>query len=66
MFNKIPKQLNWWEHLFEERIEPVSDETVRCGLHGKVCVSQCKECTWLTHYQNNDGHEAVVCRPPVV
>ncbi|SFE87439.1 hypothetical protein SAMN05192532_10580 [Alteribacillus iranensis] len=63
----IPGQLNWQEHLFKEREENVTaDKEVPCSLHGYVCKSVCKNCTWVTHYEEINGKVKIKCRPPVI
>ncbi|WP_100399279.1 hypothetical protein [Bacillus sp. FJAT-44742] len=61
----LPKQLNWWENMFEERVVQVKeDQTVSCELYGQVCKSHCEQCPWLT--SETTEYNEIACRPPVI
>ncbi|MDA3129523.1 hypothetical protein ACFPTR_00305 [Aliibacillus thermotolerans] len=64
---RIPKQLNWSEHIFKEREEyGYENDFVPCPLHKFSCKEKCKTCTWLIHFKEEDNHFQVNCRPPVI
>lgn len=60
-------QLNWSKHIFEEREEyGYGNEVVACPLKKVSCKEQCKSCTWLITFTEEDLRFKVTCRPPVI